>query len=271
MTTTGRAALVTGGGRGIGRATAVRLAREGWRVGVLARTAAELDATVAAAEDEGGSAAAFPADVLDPTGLGAAVARFGEWAGGLDALVCCAGRWKAVGPFDRVDPDDWWLDFETAVRGFSNTVRATLPALRASHSASVSVLVGPGHNGELPFASAYGAAQAGLVRLVESLTKELSADGVHVYAVNPGFVPTALTRRLTDTPEGRRWLPQFNEALAEGKEVGPEVAAEILAWLAADRPAALSGRVAAALQTPAVLESRLERIRSENLGVLRLR
>ena len=146
-----------------------------------------------------------------------------------------------------------------------------LPRLRESDRASISVLVGPGHEGPLPFATGYGCAQAALVRLVESLGQELRPEKVPVYAVNPGLVPTGVVRGLIDTHEGRRWLPQFNEAFAEGKEVDTSVAAEMVAWLIDRRPAELNGRVVAALLAPAILETRLHTIAAHDRNVLRLR
>jgi hypothetical protein len=83
-------------------------------------------------------------------------------------------------------------------------------------------------------------------------------------------VPTALMRRLIDTVDGRRWLPQFNEAFAEGKEVGPEAVAEMVAWLAQQRPIELNGRVVAAPLGPELTAVRLDRIAAEDRGRLRL-
>jgi NAD(P)-dependent dehydrogenase (short-subunit alcohol dehydrogenase family) len=265
------AAFVTGGGRGLGRAIAERLAVGGSAVGVLARTASEVEATAAAIREAGGSAQGYVGDVLDAPGLEKAIGRFQAWAGRLDTLVCAAGRLDAIGPFGTVDPDAWWLDLETSIRGAQQAIRGALPTLRRSPGASILVLVGPGHNGELAHASSYGAAQAALVRLVESLGRELIKDGVAIYAIFPGLVPTAMIQRLLDRPDARRWLPQFTEAFAEGKEVGPEVVAEMAAWLADRRPAELNGRVVAAPLSPALQEARLERVRDENLKVLRLR
>ena len=180
-------------------------------------------------------------------------------------------RLRGIGPMAVLEPDTWWEDVETAVRGAQQSIRAALPWLRKSSRASISVLVGPGHQGSLPFASGYGCAQAALVRLVESLGQELTAEKVAVYAVNPGLVPMGIVRGLIDSREGRRWLPQFNEAFAEGKEVDSAVAAEMIEWLIRNRPAELNGRVVAAPMTPTILETRLERIPSENRSVLRLR
>jgi NAD(P)-dependent dehydrogenase (short-subunit alcohol dehydrogenase family) len=265
------AALVTGGGRGLGRAIASQLAGSGAKVGILARTASEIEATAASILEDGGQAKGFVADVLDPASLKRAFARFAEWAGGLDSLVCAAGRLRGIGPMASVEPDEWWLDVETTLRGVPRTIREAVPMLRQSSNASVSVLVGPGHATELAFASGYAMAQAGLVRLVECLDRELRPEGIAVYAVNPGLVPTSLILHILDSPEGRCWLPGFTEAFAEGKEVGPEIVAEMVTWLAETRPMELSGRVVPAPATPTILETRLGRIQGEDLLRLRLR
>ena len=123
--------LVTGGGRGLGRAIAVRLSRQGAAVGVLARTAREVEETVGSILEEGGRALACPADVLDAARLKGAVERFHEWAGGLDALVCAAGSLHGLGPIASVDPEIWWRDLETSVRGARNAIRESIAVAEA--------------------------------------------------------------------------------------------------------------------------------------------
>jgi NAD(P)-dependent dehydrogenase (short-subunit alcohol dehydrogenase family) len=263
--------LITGGGRGLGAAIGRRLAADGMFVGLLARTASELEATVAEIAESGGHAVPLVCDVLDSSALEETVARFRSNAGGIEAVVCAAGGIEAIGPLRLVDIEDWARDVETAVIGTARTIRATLPDLTASERASISVLVGPGHNQGLKHATGYAAAQAALVRLVESLGQELAPEAIRVYAVNPGLAPSRMTRRLIDTPEGRRWLPQFVEAFAEGKEVSPSVVAEMIRWLIVRRPAELNGRVVASLADPEFLETRLRRILDEDLSILRLR
>ena len=255
----------------MGRATGEWLAVEGAAVGLIARGLDDLRAAVSGIEGAGGSACAQSCDVRDRARLDTAVAKIAITLGGLDALVCAAGQLRGIGPTAVLDGEVWWDDLETAVRGVHHAIRAALPWLRKSTKASIIVLVGPGHQGALPFATGYGCAQAALARLVESLGHELTAERIVIYAVNPGLAPTGVVRGLIDTREGRRWLPQFNEAFAEGKEVDPSIAAEMVAWLIQRRPAELNGRVVAAPLTPSILETRLERIQSENLGVLRLR
>jgi len=263
--------LITGGSGGLGRAIGARLAESGAHVGVLGRTDSRVASAVTEIRAFGGRATPLVADVLDAPSLESAVDRFAEEAGGIDCVVLGAGRLTAVGPLELVDFESWRLDLETTLGGAGRTIRATLPRLRDSADPSVIALVGPGVNGEVGFAAGYAAAQAGLARLIESLDREWAGGPLRIYGVNPGLVPTPLMLSLLDRPEARRWLPRFTEAFAEGKEVGPACAAEMVAWLAAERPAELSGRIVPALLSPALLELRLSKIADEGLNVLRLR
>jgi NAD(P)-dependent dehydrogenase (short-subunit alcohol dehydrogenase family) len=263
--------LILGGGRGLGRAIGEHLAGRGHALGLVARTVHQIDEAAGACRDLGARAWPVAADVLDRVALKAAIVRIAEAAGGLDALIYAAGQFRAVGPLVAVDPDAWWRDAETTLRGFALAVREAIPFLKRSGNPSISTLIGPGHADELAFGSGYGSAQAGLARLVESLAVELEPERIPVYAVNPGLVPTPMLGHILDSPEGRRWLSRFTEAFAEGKEVGPGVAAEMVAWLVEERPASLSARIVSALLPPEVLSIRLDRIEAEDLGKLRLR
>jgi NAD(P)-dependent dehydrogenase (short-subunit alcohol dehydrogenase family) len=262
--------LITGGSRGLGRAIAGHLAERGAAVGLIARQPDDLRDAAGSIEEAGGRACAAACDVRDRAALEVAVGRIAAALDGLDALVCAAGQLRGIGPMAIRESENWWEDVEIAVRGGHQAIRAALPWLRESGRASISVLVGPGHEGPLPFAAGYGCAQAALARLVESLGQELRAEGISIYAVNPGLVPTGVVRGLIDTREGRRWLPRFNEAFAEGKEVAPSVVAEMVAWLVDRRPPQLNGRVVAAMLAPDVLETRLDAIAGADRNVLRL-
>lgn len=266
-----RAALITGGGRGLGRAIGERLAGEGWTVGLLARSKEQVAEAAEAIRRGGGQSRGLVADVLEASTLHQAVEEFAGWSGRIDALVCAAGSFQAIGPLVEVDSDHWWRDIEVSIRGAQQAIQAVWPYLQQSDRGSISLLVGPGYAGELAFGTAYGLSQAALVRLAESLAVELQDSDVAVFALYPGLVPTDLIRHLLDSPEGRQWLPRFNEAFAEGKEVGPEFVAEMATWLLDRRPKELSGRVVAAPLSPEILETRLARIVAEDLNRLRLR
>src|SRR5687767_13493892 len=122
-------ALIAGGGRGIGRAIAVRFGDEGKAVCVVSRTADELEESAAAVRERGGEALAVVADVRDPEAVDRAFQSAREWAGGLDTLVCAAGQLRGIGPLETTSPNLWWDDLETPLRGASNIVRAALPML----------------------------------------------------------------------------------------------------------------------------------------------
>jgi NAD(P)-dependent dehydrogenase (short-subunit alcohol dehydrogenase family) len=270
MNTTATSGLVTGGGRGLGRVLALGLAESGHGVGVLARTPAQVDAVVREIRDRGGRAVPLVADVRDASQVEHACRRLREEIGPVEVVLAAAGQFRGIGPVGVADPDAWWGDLETGVRGLAHTVRAALPDLRAAARPVVATLVGPGLNGRLPHGAGYAAGQAALARLVECLAAEWADLGIPVYAVNPGLVPTALVNGLLDSPESRRWLPGFTEAFAEGKEVDEGFVARMVAWLVDQRPPELSGRVVPALLDPELLALRLVTIREADRNVLRL-
>ena len=266
-----KSAMVTGGGRGLGRAIAERLASSGAKVGVLARTADEVEATARAIREAGGEARGFVADVLDPASLKRAFARFREWAGGLDALVCAAGRLRGIGPMATVDPEEWWLDVETSLGGVSRTIREALPILRGS---AHGLDLGPRRPGPCRRAAlrlGLRDAQAGLVRLVECLDRELRPE-------RPGRLrgqPRPGADRPDPPPPGQPRRPSMAAGLHRGVRRGeggrPGGRRRDGPWLAEERPVRLSGRVVPAPATPTILETRLARIESEDLLRLRLR
>lgn len=267
-----RVVMVTGGTGGIGRTVAEAMADRGMAVGLVSRSADRLEEVTRQIRDRGGMAEGFAADVLDPAGLDRALRQFEAWSGGrCDGLVCAAGRLRAIGPVGLVDLEEWLKDAATSLEGTIRAIRGVLGRLRQSAAPWIAVMVGPGLNGELANGSGYAASQAGLVRLVESLDAEFRPDGPRVYAVNPGIVETGLMNRILSTEEGRRWLPRFTEAFAEGKEVTASLAAEMICWLAEHRPIELSGRVVPAMSAPEFLETRLGRIVEGDLNRLRLR
>lgn len=266
-------ALVTGGGRGLGQSIAFRLASDGLRVGVLARTREEVESTAQVIIDSGGEALPLVANVLDEVEVVQAVDRLRSWGGRLSVVVHSAGCFRSVGRIEDSDGDQWWTDLATTLLGARHLLACTLAQLQAGGPGTFLALVGPGFNDAQPHGSAYFTAQAGLARLVECVHREARQNRQELFtaAVFPGIVMTELIRHLVDDPSARRLLPRFNEVFAEGKEVQPATVAEMVSWLVATRPAELSGRVLHALMTPELLEARLARIQDEDQGVLRLR
>ena len=120
--------LITGGGRGLGRAFAVALAQAGARVAVTARSEAELTQTVELIRQAGGRALALPANVTDHHAVVEAVAAAESQLGPIDVLINGAGSFQALGSAAQVDPDEWWREVEINLRG---PFCAPVPSCRA--------------------------------------------------------------------------------------------------------------------------------------------
>ena len=121
--------LITGGGRGLGRAIALALAQAGSQVAVTARSAAELAQTVELIQQSGGRALALPADVTDHTAITQVVAAAESQLGPIDLLINCAGSFRALGLAAVIDPDEWWREVEISFRGPFVCMRAVLPGM----------------------------------------------------------------------------------------------------------------------------------------------
>jgi NAD(P)-dependent dehydrogenase (short-subunit alcohol dehydrogenase family) len=193
----GKTAIVTGSSRGIGRAIAMRLARDGARVIVCARTATALDEVVRAIVAESGKAAAVALDLREA----ASASRLVEFAvttfGSLDILVNNAGATRR-GPFVKLTDEDWSDSFALK---FFGAVRVTRSAWTHLQKTAGSVLFISGAGGRTPGAefAAGGAVNAGLLSLTKALAEAGIKDGVQVNSVNPGAVRTDRLKMRLET------------------------------------------------------------------------
>jgi NAD(P)-dependent dehydrogenase (short-subunit alcohol dehydrogenase family) len=181
-----RVALVTGGGRGIGRAIALRLAADGLAVAVAARSRDQVDDTAHAA---GARALALMLDVTDAASIAAALERTTRELGPVDVLVNNAGVAESA-QFVKTEPDFWDRHFAVNVRGPYLLTRAVLPGMlerrwgRVINIASLAGLFGS------PYVTAYTASKHALVGFTRALATEVSGKGVTVNALCPGFTAT---------------------------------------------------------------------------------
>lgn len=267
--------LITGGGRGLGRAFALALAQTGAQVAVTARSESELAHTAALIEQAGGRALALPADVTDQHAVARVVAAVERQLGPIEVLINNAGRFQALGPVAQVDPDDWWREVEINLRGPFLCARAVLPAMMArGHGRILNIASGAGLEG-IETISAYGVSKTALIRFTETLASETQPYGVAVLAVGPGTVRTPLSDYAATSPQVRERAPMlqqwFQQLFAEGLDTPIEQAVDLVVALASGRADALSGCFLDVDDDLEALLARAETIRREQRLMLRLR
>jgi 3-oxoacyl-[acyl-carrier protein] reductase len=235
----GRAALVTGAGRGIGQAIALRLAQDGIGVAVNYRgSAAAAAETVRRIEAAGGTAIALGGDVSNAAEATKLVADTAAHFGRLDILVNNAGITRDNLAM-RMSEEDWDAVLTTNLKGAFLCSKAALRHLLRARDAgriiSISSVVGLlGNAGQ----ANYAAAKAGLIGLTKSLAKEIASRGVTVNAVAPGFIATDMTAGL---PADVQELAM--KAIPLGSFGNPEDIAEAVAFLASPAARYITGQV----------------------------
>jgi 3-oxoacyl-[acyl-carrier protein] reductase len=234
--------LVTGGGIGIGRATALAFARAGYHVVVTDILLAEGAATAAAITAAGGSASFVAMDVRSSAQVDAVVAAVTAERGAIDALVLNAGIAHKV-PLDQLTDERWDHTLDIDLKGMFRVARAALPAMRARHSGAIVCLtslmgVAWGWTEHVH----YSAAKAGVIGLMRGLAAEVAGDGVRVNAVSPGYVRTAqlLSEEHSLGPAG---VAQAAGRVPLGRVGEPEDIADVILFLASDQARYVTGQV----------------------------
>jgi len=210
-------AIVTGGGRGFGKAIALRFAAEGAAVTVTARTQTELDQTIREIEAAGGIGFAVRGDITVPEDVAEIVRATTERFGTVTLLVSNAGIPGPFAPVWAVDPDEWWFAQEVHQRALFMFIRALLPSMierRAGRIIAVSSIA----SDRADFAmSAYNLGKTAQNRLIQLVAAEVKQFGVSAFAIDPGFVITELAEITMRDPGVRRWKPEMIEDLKARK------------------------------------------------------
>ena len=236
----GRSVIVTGGGRGIGQATARAFAAEGADVLVLGRTVADLEDTVAQITADGGQAWLLPCDVTDEAQVDGAAARAAARWGRIDVLVNNNAGIDDDTPFLEIDRSRWRDVIDTNLTGVFLMSQAVAREMAKAgrgvilHTASIDASGGDG-----PYA-AYNASKAGLLGLNRTLALELAAHGIRSNCVSPGFTHTVMTERAV----GPKLLEYLNGSFARvpmKRLVKPDEIAQAFLFLASDQASAITG------------------------------
>jgi 3-oxoacyl-[acyl-carrier protein] reductase len=225
-------ALVTGGSRGIGAATARVLAAEGWPVGVNYRSDGDsADQVVKEIEEAGGQAVALQGDISDPAAPDALLAELGERFGTVLVLVNNAGT-SADALLTQIDDEAWARVLDTNLSGSFRLIRRAIgPMMRARHGRVISIasVVGIRAN---PGQANYAASKAGLIGLSRTIAAEVARRKVTVNAVAPGLIQTEMTDDISNG---------LLEAVPVRRAGTPEEVAACVRFLASDEAAYVTG------------------------------
>jgi 3-oxoacyl-[acyl-carrier protein] reductase len=225
----GQVALVTGAGRGIGRAVAQALGHAGADVALVARTEDQLTATATAVEQGGGRALPIVADVRDAAAVRRAVDEAERQLGPITFLMNNAGTPGPFGPDWEVDAAAWWECVEVSVRGAFLCNQAVVPGMVARGGGRIVHTVSTTGTDARPTMTATSIAKTALIRLTEGLAQSAGPHGVRVFALHPGLVDTALLRAYALDLSRATFAP-------------PERVADLCVRLASGECDALSGR-----------------------------
>lgn len=233
-----KVALVTGGGRDIGRAVSIRLAAEGAKVVInYANDSAAAEATLAEIEGAGGEALVHRADVTDPAQVQELiVATRGAFGERIDILVNCAGGMVARKTIEGMDEAFFDQVMDLNFKSAFLVTKAAKPYL-GEGSAIVNIASLAGRDGGGPGATIYAAAKGGLMTLTRGWAKEFGPQGIRVNSLCPGLIGTSF-HDIFSKPEGRKAVAGNTPLRREGR--AEEVAAAV-AYLASDDASFLAG------------------------------
>lgn len=198
--------MVTGAGRGIGKRLAIGFASAGARVGLLARSKAELDLCHLEIEHAGGNALRIRADISDYEQVAASIERMRvQFGNPIQVLVCAAGVQGHIGPFADTNPKMWQEIVQTNLIGVMNACRAVLPQMIQRRSGKIIVLTGRGPSLSRPNFAVYAATKAAVASFVESVGEELRDHNVQINGLAPGASYTHMTDQILAAGDRGGW------------------------------------------------------------------
>lgn len=266
-----RSAIITGAGRGIGRAIALAYAKEGARLALAARTAAELEDTAREIRSLGASALVIPTDVADQDQVDRLVAQVIDEYSSIDVLVNNAGIGGPVGALQDNDPGYWAQTLQVNLVGTYLCCRAALPVMLRQGGGKIINVSGSGGATAASHISAYCASKAAVVRLTECLALELAGTDVKVNALGPGGIHTRLVEEMQEeaAASGSDEIYEQSRNVTSGGGESLEKVAELAVFLAGDDAGTLSGRLVSTRDGLPCTPNRVPDIMSSDAYLLR--
>jgi NAD(P)-dependent dehydrogenase (short-subunit alcohol dehydrogenase family) len=211
----GQVAVVTGAGRGFGRAIALRFSAEGSAVALTSRTKHELDLVAADITAAGGRALAITGDVTSQRDVARVVALTEEQFGSVTLLVNNAGVPGPFGPIWTVDPEVWWSAQQVHIRAPLLFLRHVMPGMIERRAGRIIIVSAVASRMVAAHLSAYCVGKIAQTRIAAQAAAEAKEHGVSVFAIDPGFVFTGIAEETMNSPDAQRWLPAMVARLRE--------------------------------------------------------
>ncbi|HYF02434.1 MAG TPA: SDR family NAD(P)-dependent oxidoreductase [Patescibacteria group bacterium] len=242
----GKVALVTGAGSGIGRAAALRLGKDGFKIAALGRTEEELEEIIATIKRQGGDAIAIAADVSQPDEMIEAIEQIERKWKRLDVVFANAGINGVWAPLDELKPSEWDETLNINLKGTFLTVKYALPLLKKRGG---SVIITSSVNGNRIFsnsgATAYSCSKAAQVAFAKMTALELAQYKIRVNVICPGAITTNIEQstELRDIEKAKTKVefPEGEIPLTDGDPGSSEQVADLVAFLAGDASSHISG------------------------------
>ncbi len=244
----GQVALITGSGRGIGRAIAERFAREGAAVFLTSNTEAELQATAEAITTAGGRAAYLAGDIAAEAFIPRLVEQVHRASGPIDVLVNNAGIYEGVKAVVELSPQEWDHVLEVNLRAPFLLLSAVLPEMIERRRGVVLNISSISAKAAFPWGSAYAASKAGLIGLTRVAAAEVAAQGIRVNALCPGAVSTRMWDELGQELTARMAISRDKlgemvlATCLQGRRPRPEEVAAAALFLCSDDASAITGQ-----------------------------
>ncbi len=266
-----RVAIVTGGGRGIGRAIALALAKEGANVAVASRTFSEVEEVATKVKSLGRDSLAIRADVSNRSEVETMVRSVIEGLGKVDILVNNAGVSNPIGPVIENDIEQWISTIHTNLIGTFLCTKAVLPGMIGQRDGKIINLSGGGATSPRPNFTAYGVSKTAVVRFTETIAEEVKDFNIQVNAIAPGAVNTKMIEEILGAGEaaGDKALNDAKRQLETGGTT-PDAAATLAVFLATEESNGLTGRLISAVWDDwQSLPGRIEKVMASDLYTLR--